>query len=295
MKLPEKSSHSLIARLGPDERVEGCYRFQSLARRCNADGFEVWHVRLADRSGVIDTYRPCDGCDIVYRPDIDALVHVALRTRRFKDRLVADLIEFDAMNVVADPACALDRLPRSLAQSPETLDKLVDLVHGLRNGELRQALDQVLVDDRLMLSLISRPDDLLERTVDAANLIEEEMRYFGWVEQETAIVACLLHSMGDLILRDACYREEEQHLEKPRAALTLKRCEPALANLEQTRPTEGDWLRQVLTVGCAGVKDLVPLAIAVAMIRVERQAAAMPRRHLRVVRPRGYEHGELGA
>jgi len=77
--------------------------------------------------------------------------------------------------------------------------------------------------------------------------------------------------------------------------LTLKRCELALASLEQTRPTEGDWLRQVLGVGCAGVKDLVPLAIAVAMIRVERQTAAMPRRHLRVVRPRGYEHGEFGA
>lgn len=292
MKLPEKSSHSLIARLGPDERVEGCYRFQSLARRCNADGFEVWHVRLADRSGVIDTYRPCDGCDIVYRPDLDVLVHVAFRTRLFKDRLVADLVEFDAMNVVADPACAIDRLPRPLAQSPETLDRLAELVHGLRTDALRQALDKILADDRLMLNLIGRPDDLLERTVDAANLIEEEMRYFGWVEQETAILACLLHPMGELSLHDEHYLREERQLEKPRAALTLKRCEPALARLEQTRPTEGNWLRQVLRIGCAGVEDLVPLAIAVAMIRVQRQAAAKSRRHLRVVRTRAYAHEE---
>jgi len=171
----------------------------------------------------------------------------------------------------------------------------VELIHGLRNDALRQALDQVLVDDRLMLNLIGRPDDLLARTVDAANLIEEEMRYFSWVELETAILACLLHPMGELTLRDAYYLKEEQHLERPRAALTLKRCEPALASLEQARPTEGNWLRQVLGVGCAGVKDLIPLAIAVAMIRVERQAAATPRRHLRVVRPRGYEQGEFGA
>lgn len=293
MKLPEKSRHSLIARLGPDERVEGCYRFQSLNRRRNGDGFEVWHVRLADRSGVIDTYRPCGGCDILYRPEADTLVHVAFRTRLFKDRLVADLLEFDAMNVVADPTCALDRLPRPLTQSPETLDRFAELVHGLRNGELRQALDQVLVDDRLMLNLISRPDTLLDTTVDAANLIEEEMRYFGWVEQETAVVACLLHPMGELILRDAYYVKEERHLEKPRAALTLKRCEPALVQLEQTRPEEGSWLRQVLGLGCAGIRDLIPLAIAVAMIRVERQAAAKPRRHLQVVRSRGYESGEF--
>ncbi|MDO8787413.1 MAG: hypothetical protein Q7J42_05015 [Sulfuritalea sp.] len=294
MKLPEKSSHSLIARLGPDERVEGCYRFQSLARRCSADGFEVWHVRLADRSGVIDTYRPCAGGDIVYRPDIDTLVHVAFRTRRFKDRLVADLIEFDFMDVVADPACALDRLPRPLAQSPEVLDRLAELVHGIRHDALRQALDRVLVDDRLMLNLISRPDVLFERTVDAANLIEEEMYNFDWLEKETAILACLLHPMGELSLCDEYYVREEQALAKPRAALTLKRCEPALASLEQTRPTEGDWLRQVMGVGCAGVKDLVPLAIAVAMIRVQRQAAAKPRRHLQVVRSRDYMTRESG-
>lgn len=294
MNFPQKSRHSLIARLGADERVEGCYRFQSLTRRRNADGFEVWHVRLADRSGVIDTYRPCEGCDILYRPDTDSLVHVAFRTRLFKDRLVADLIEFDSMNVVADPIGAIDRLPRPLAQSPETLDRLAELVHGLRDDALRQALEQVLVDDRLMLNLISRPDDLLERTIDAANLIEEEMRYFGWMEQETAILACLLHPMGELSLHDEHYLKEERQLEKPRAALTLKRCEPALARLEQTRPTEGNWLRQVLRVGCAGVEDLVPLAIAVAMIRVQRQAAAKSRPHLRVVRTRAYAQEEAG-
>lgn len=287
MKLPEKSSHSLIARLGPDERVEGCYRFQSLARRCNADGFEVWHVRLADRSGVIDTYRPCEGSDIVYRPDTDALVHATFKTRLFKDRLVADLLEFDFMDVVADPACALDRLPRPLAQAPEVLDRLAELVHGIRYDALRQALDRVLVDDRLMLNLISRPDALFERTVDAANLIEEEMHNFHRLEKETAILACLLHPMGELSLCDEHYLREEQALEKPKAALRLKRCEPALAVLEQARPTEGDWLRQVLGVGCAGVTDLIPLAIAVSMIRVQRQAAAKPRRHLQVVRSRG--------
>lgn len=295
MKLPEKSSHSLIARLGPDERVEGCYRFQSLARRCNADGFEVWHVRLADRSGVIDTYRPCDAGDIVYRPDTDALVHVAFRTRLFKDRLVADLLEFDFMDVVADPACALDRLPRPLAQSPEVLDRLAELVHGIRYDALRQALDRVLVDDRLMLNLISRPDVLFERTVDAASLIEEEMYNFHRVEKEAAILACLLHPMGELSLCDEYYLREEQAQEKPKAALTLKRCEPALASLEQARPTEGDWLRQVLGVGCTGVTDLIPLAIAVSLIRVQRQAAAKPRQHLRVVQLRWCEQEEFGA
>jgi hypothetical protein len=121
------------------------------------------------------------------------------------------------------------------------------------------------------------------------------MYNFQRVEKETAILACLLHPMGELCLCDEYYVKEEQPLETPQAALTLKRCEPALASLEQMRPTEGDWLRQVLGVGCAGVKDLIPLAIAVSMIRVERQAAATPRRHLRVVRSRGYAREEFDA
>jgi hypothetical protein len=278
MKLHEKSSHSLIARLGPGERVERCYRFQSLAHRCNADGFAVWHVRLADRSGVIDTYRPCNRGELIYRPEVDALVHVEFKTRIFKDRLVADLLEFDFMDVVADPACALDQLPRPLTQSPEVLDRLADLVNGIHYDALRKALDCVLVDDRLMLNLISRPDALFERTVDAASLIEEELYHFDRLEKETAILACLLHPIGELLLHDEYEVREGQALESPKAMLRLKRCEPALASLEHTRLTAGDWLRQVLGVGITGVRDLVPLAIAVALIRVQRQAAAKPRK-----------------
>lgn len=253
--------HSLIARMGPEERIEGYYRFQRLTRKRAADGMEVWHVRLADRSGVLDTYVPCeDAMDVVYPLPEHLLVHTAFRTRQFKDRLVADLLSLDPLVDIHEPGLALDRLPRPAASSGNTLDELAALVTGMHLPVLRHAVDLLLNNEPLAASWITATNQLFERSVAAATTALELP--LGRDERDLLMVACLFREVGELPIFENWSHDYGMPPPIPTRCLTLERCAPALQWLDDAQPAAARCLRQLWTLGLAPVTYQTPLALA---------------------------------
>lgn len=268
----EKPAHSLIARLAAEERVEGFYRYQSLKRRRSVDGVDIWHVPLADRSGVIDTYVRCSENNCLYPLPADVLVHATFRTRLFHDRLVADLIDFDPLVETGDPMLALDRLPRPCARPPEALDQLTELVQGFDNDVLRHAVNLLLANDSLTLPWISGASGLFARGVETA-MIAAELPRFSREERELLIVACLFRHTGELALYDDWIRTNGGAPPVPEACLTLELCAPALQWLHGTWPAAANCLRQLWGLGLLPVTYEPHLAMAYAMELVEQLAS----------------------
>ena len=255
------ASHTLIARLGAHERVTGRYRFQSLNRRRNTDGFEVWHVRLADRSGVLDTYVPCKEAEQLYPLPTDLLVHAEFRTRPFQNRLVADLLDLDPLIDGGEANLALDRLPRPTARDPRFLDELAELLGSLTNTVLRAAIDRVLANDALALDWINAGDGLFAQSVTAAGIALELPR-LAREERELALVACLFRRLGELPLFDPWAAEWGQPPGVAPGCLTLERCAPALQCLDEGWPEAARCLRQLWSIGLAPISEHTPLALA---------------------------------
>jgi hypothetical protein len=241
-------AHSLIARLGAGQRVEGGYRLLSLEPRRRSDGYAVWHARLADRSGVIDAYRPAEGVDLRTIVRANSLVFAEFRTRTHNGRLFADFDILDLLGGVPDPALAIDRLPRPLAHFPEALDHLVERVHGMGRSALRGCLERAFLADDLMLHWIGRTDDAFARSVGAATAVTHRIFpcYATRDARDLASVACLLRPMGSLppLAGEDPWRDP---LARNRAAgYALTRCGPALDWLAGIDPVAARRLRGLL-------------------------------------------------
>ena len=207
MHKPNPPAHSLIARFGANEIVEGRYRFHSLNRKRTADGVELWHVALSDRSGVLDTYIQCADTDNVFYPFIpDIPVFARFKTRLHRGKLVADLIEFDPITGAPDIELAVHRLPRPSARSAIALDALAGLLDEMQSADLRHAVELMLANDMLALEWISAPDGAFDRSVHAA-VIARELPRLSREEWELVAVACLFKDIGALSLHDEWMRD----------------------------------------------------------------------------------------
>ena len=260
-----QSAHSLIARLGANEVVEGIYRFHSLNRKRTTDGVELWHVGLSDRSGVLDAWIPCAQTQNVFHhfiPDIP--VFVRFKTRLHQGKLVADLIEFDPLTDVLDPALALDRLPRPSTRSAIALDALAGLLNDMQSTDLREAIDLLLVNDTLALEWISAPDGAFDRCVHAA-AIATELPRLSREERQLLVVACLFKEIGALSLHDEWMRNFGQAPYVSPACLTLERVGPALQYLDLVNRDAARTLRQLWSLGLVPANVQTPMALALAM------------------------------
>lgn len=188
------SRHSLIAHLGPGERIEGCYRFKGSRMTTTADGVVYWQVRLADRSGILTAYYRVSGTARMMSFPHDQLVFVAFRTHWHRNALIAELIECDPAIGEPEPALALDRLPCPDTGDTTVLDQLTALVQNLDSPVLRAALDQVLANDAVVFPWMRDAQKRFAQGVRAAG-IAADLPYFGREERDLVVVASLLRSM----------------------------------------------------------------------------------------------------
>jgi len=262
-RLPH-ADHSLIARLGPGEVVEGGYRLEYLVLRNRHDRVPAWHARLADRSGAINAYLPAPGVQANSFLPPHTLVFAGFETQMSCGHLVALLRTLDVLGCDPQPELALARLPRSVAHLPEALDRLAELVAGMRSASLRGALQRLFLDDTLMLDWMARPDDLFARSVAAAMVAPEIVSPLfpeGSVG-ETALAACLMRPMGLLNVPDGIPPDHRR---------ALKRCARALDWLTGADPVAALRLRRLL--GDAGGRPEPQLmAIMSAVARAEAGA-----------------------
>lgn len=261
--------HSLIARLGSGEVVEGGYRLEFLVRRERHDRVPAWHARLADRSGTINAYLPANGVQVHACLPPNILVFVGFETQMFKGRLIATLRELDALGGDPRPELALDRLPRPVAHLPEALDHLADVVSALRSDALRGALQRLFLDDAMILDWIARPDDLFARSVAAAVAVPDILgsEYASRLDRETASVACLMRATGILEAPDGT---------PPGLRRALARCGRALEWLAGADPVSARRLRRLL--GEAGGRlDPATREIIAAVTQAETRAGLCAR------------------
>lgn len=256
--------HSLLARLGHDEVVEGGYRLEFLVRRERNDRVPAWHARLADRSGILNVYLPAQQVQINACLPPHTLVFAGFETQLFEGRLVGLLRTLDALGCDPQPELALERIPRPVAHLPDALDRLAEVVSGLNSAPLRGALQRLFLEDALMLDWIARPDDLFARSVAAAMVAPEIVSPLfpeGSVG-ETALAACLMRPMGLLNVPDGI---------PPGHRRALARCARALDWLAGADPVAAGRLRRLL--GDAGGRPEPQLmAILSAVARAEAGA-----------------------
>lgn len=266
MHKPNPPAHSMIARLGANEVVEGRYRFHSLNRKRTADGVELWHVALSDRSGVLDTYIQCADTDNVFYPFIpDIPVFARFKTRQHRGKLVADLIDFDPITGAPDIELAVHRLPRPSARSAIALDALAELLDEMQSADLRHAVDLMLANDMLALEWISAPDGAFDRCVHAA-VIARELPRLSPEERELVMVACLFKEIGALSLYDEwMHGDVGQAAFVSPACLTLERVAPALQHLDMVNRDAARTLRQLWSLGLVPANAQTPLVLALAM------------------------------
>lgn len=236
----ERSHHSLIARLGAGERIAGYYRYVTGTRRRRSDGQESWHVRLADRSGVLDAYVPYVTTAPLYPLPKHQLVYAEFRVHHYQNRLVGELLELDTLVDEPDLASVVDRLPCVATPHPKRLDQLAHLLNGLTVPSLRHFVDRVLMRDDLALAWIGDEQDRFTDAVVAAD-IAAEMPYFQAQERDLIVLGALFRDLGAVVLQT----EPVMRPRVPTGVLTIERCASGLAWLEQAWPYGAGCLRQI--------------------------------------------------
>lgn len=261
-----KTSHSQIANLNAQERVEGGYRLSELLSSRTNDGALSWHMKLSDRSGTIDAFWPhpqLPNLNLGGEKPEDILIDVGFRTRQYGSRLVADAYEINGTIESPEPRLALDRLPRHLANGTQYLDQLAVLVNGLQDERLREAVDVLLVSDDLTFNWISQPNDLLAHSVKSAEYARS-LTALDPQGQEVLIVACLFRHLGELVLYSQWIEDWGGAPPVPAQALTLELCAPALWQLQASWPEGANALRALWGYGLREIqnKEIQTLAIA---------------------------------
>lgn len=262
-----KTSHSLIANLNAQERVEGGYRLSELLPSRTNDGALSWHMKLSDRSGTIDAFWPhplLPNLDLGGEKPNDILIDVGFRTRQYGSRLVADAYEINGTIESPEPRLALERLPRHLANGALYLDQLAMLVNGLQEERLRDAIDVLLVSDDLTFNWISQHNDLLAHSVKSAEYAKSLIG-LDPQGQEVLIVACLFRHLGELVLYSQWIDDWGGAPPVPAQALTLELCAPALWQLQASWPAGANALRALWGYGLRAIQNSQLQTLAVAM------------------------------
>lgn len=264
--------HSLIARLSPNEIIEGAYRVHDMTLRKRANGFRFWEIVLSDRTGEIQAFHRADGCGVSRTIVSDQLVFTSFRTRLHEGRLVANIIDLDNLGEFPDPMLALDRLPRIRAYRPEYLDKLHDLIGEFRDPILREALERLIMEDRLMLNLIERGDDLFAKTVLAASiapmLVLPSARNIE--SEDTAKIICFMRSVSLLRLKGEKAGKPSYDMNAWRAQRTLDRCGHIIAWLRMKNHRGAGWLASGFNSFGSWIKDHNDMAIRWAVLDAEK-------------------------
>lgn len=246
MTTRDHRSHSLIARLAPDERIAGYYRYVASARRPRHDGHTMWRIQLADRSGVLDTYVARTLATPVDLPPTGQLAYAEFRTHAYRGRVVAELRELDTLIPVPDTASVVDRLPITAACDSQALTGLAQLLNDLAVPALRHFADRVLAQDALALAWIGDAQQRFQQALIAAH-VAAQMPYFEAQERDLIVIGALFRNLGQVVVGAVSSGNGPASVPSgvPPGVLTLERCATALAWLEQAWPHGAGCLRQI--------------------------------------------------
>ncbi|MDR3198020.1 MAG: HD domain-containing protein [Planctomycetaceae bacterium] len=202
-------SRQYINQFRDNEKVEEIYLISDKQLKSNKNGNFYLQFNLSDKTGVISARLWNIADEVFYQFDNGDYVLVEGIAQRFQGTLQFIAKKLTRIDTKKNPIDETEFLRFNYVDVTKKRARLLELLHSIKDPDLRNLTDCILLDEELMERFCrapagiklhhAYPGGLLEHSVQMMEVVECITNLYTWINRDLLLVGAFLHDIGKTV------------------------------------------------------------------------------------------------